>query len=155
MSVFWYQVYQVRLWERLFTLQGLPSNSKCVLKAESGKLGIKRRTPGIILISLLSWLPLQLGEYDVIIDFFVLSQRHWRRHLISAMSSWPDIVTCDEIDNVYLQRATMQLIWMVTDKTRKHSLTGEICTDKFWVINRTTLIRMSMALFHSRRNAIW
>ena len=34
MSVFWYQVYQARLWESLLTLQGLPSDPTCILKAE-------------------------------------------------------------------------------------------------------------------------
>ena len=50
-SVFWYQVYQARLWERLLTLGGLPSDSTCVLKAEPGKLDIKRSEPGILFIS--------------------------------------------------------------------------------------------------------
>ena len=45
MSVFWYQVYQARLWERMLTSRGLPSDSTCVLKAEPGKLDIKRREP--------------------------------------------------------------------------------------------------------------
>ena len=52
-SAFWYQVYQARLWERLLTSRGLPSDSTCVLKAEPGKLDIKRREPGILFISLL------------------------------------------------------------------------------------------------------
>ena len=36
----------------MLTSQGLPSDSTCVLKAEPGKLVIKRREPGIIFISL-------------------------------------------------------------------------------------------------------
>ena len=51
-SVFWYQVYQARLLERLLTSWGLPSDSTCVLKAEPGKLDIKIREPGILFISL-------------------------------------------------------------------------------------------------------
>ena len=51
-SVFWYQVYQEKLWERLLTSRGLPSDSTCVLKAEPGKLDIKRREHGILFISL-------------------------------------------------------------------------------------------------------
>ena len=52
MSDFWYQVYQARLWERLLISRGLPSDSTSVLKAEPGKLDIKRREPGILFISL-------------------------------------------------------------------------------------------------------
>ena len=40
-----------RLWEHLLTSWGLPSNSTCILKAEPGKLDIKRRKPGILFIS--------------------------------------------------------------------------------------------------------
>ena len=36
----------------MLTLRGLPSDSTCVLKAEPGKLCIKRREPGILFISL-------------------------------------------------------------------------------------------------------
>ena len=60
-SVFWYQVYQARLWERLLTSRGLPSDSKCVLKAEPGKLDIKRRDLGILLISLQADSPFKLA----------------------------------------------------------------------------------------------
>ena len=51
-SVFWYQVYQARLCERLLTSQGLPRDSTCVLKAEPGKLDIQSHKPGILFISL-------------------------------------------------------------------------------------------------------
>ena len=51
--VSWYQVYQARLWECLLTSRGLPSDSTCVLKAEPGKLDIKRRESGILFISML------------------------------------------------------------------------------------------------------
>ena len=86
MSVFWYQVYQARLWECLLTSRGLPSDSTCVLKAEPGKLDIKRREPGILFISN----TLQTSDYDVFFFISVLIQRHWRRHSKSATSSWPD-----------------------------------------------------------------
>ena len=36
----------------MLTLQGLPSDSTCVRKADPGKLDIKRREPGILFISL-------------------------------------------------------------------------------------------------------
>ena len=36
----------------MLTSRGLPSDSTCVLKAEPGKLDIKRREPGILFISL-------------------------------------------------------------------------------------------------------
>ena len=47
-SVFWYQVYQVRLREGLLTSQGLPRDSTRVLEAEPGKLDIKRHSPSIL-----------------------------------------------------------------------------------------------------------
>ena len=52
MSVFWHQVSQARLGERLLTSRGLSSDSTCVLEAEPGKLDTKRREPGILSISL-------------------------------------------------------------------------------------------------------
>ena len=42
MRVFWYQVYQARLQERLLITRGLLIDSTCVLNAESGKLDIKK-----------------------------------------------------------------------------------------------------------------
>ena len=79
MSVFWYQVYQARLPERLLTLRGMPSDSTCILEAEPGKLDIKRREPGILFISLqvdsLFKLAIMMS-----LSRFVLIQRHWRRH---------------------------------------------------------------------------
>ena len=51
-GVFLYEVYQARPCERLLTSRGMPSDSTCVLKAESGKLDIKRREPGNLPISL-------------------------------------------------------------------------------------------------------
>ena len=36
----------------MLTSRGLPSYSTCILKAEPGKLDIKRREPGILFISL-------------------------------------------------------------------------------------------------------
>ena len=52
----------------MLTSRGLPSDSTCVLKAEPGKLDIKRREPGILFISL----PIvQTSDYDAIFDFWV------------------------------------------------------------------------------------
>ena len=45
--------------------RGLPSDSTCVLKAEPGKLDIKRREPGILFISN----TLQTSDYDVFFLF--------------------------------------------------------------------------------------
>ena len=70
----------------MLTSRGLPSDSTCVLKAEPGKLDIKRCKPGILFISLPIVDTLQTSDYDVIFDF-VLIQRHKRRHLKSATSS--------------------------------------------------------------------
>ena len=36
----------------MLTSRGLPSDSTCILKAEPGKLDIKRHKPGILFISL-------------------------------------------------------------------------------------------------------
>ena len=97
--VFWYQVYQARLWERFLTLRGLPGDSTSVLKAEPGKLDIKRREPGNLFISLFIF---SLFKLAIMTSFsiFALIQRHlW--HLKSATSSWPDKGTCREIDNLY------------------------------------------------------
>ena len=41
----------------MLTSRGLPSNSICVIKAEPGKLDIKRREPCILVIILLICLP--------------------------------------------------------------------------------------------------
>ena len=41
-----------KAWRKLLTSRGLPSDSRYVLKAEPGKLDIKRREPGILFISL-------------------------------------------------------------------------------------------------------
>ena len=79
MSVFWYQVYQARIWERLLTSQGLPSDSTSVLKAEPGKLDIKKREPGIQFISL----PIvSLFKLAIMTSFSIcmLIQSHKRRH---------------------------------------------------------------------------
>ena len=62
----------------MLTSRGLPSDSTCVLKAEPGKLDIKRREPGILFISL-PIVELSSRDYDVIL-MFVLIQRHKRRH---------------------------------------------------------------------------
>ena len=52
-------------------MQGLPSDSTCVLKAEPGKLDIKRREPGILFISLPIVEHLQTSNYDVLFYFCV------------------------------------------------------------------------------------
>ena len=54
----------------MMTSKDLPSDSKCVLKAEPGKLDIKRREPGILFISLQAE-----SDNDVFI-FFVSIQCH-------------------------------------------------------------------------------
>ena len=85
----------------MLTSRGLLSDSTCVLKAEPGKLDIKRCEPGILFISLPIVDSLQTSDYDVIFYFCVDSaslatsfkkvQRHY--DLIK--------VTCGEIGNVY------------------------------------------------------
>ena len=46
--VFWYQVYQTGLWERLLNLSTSLAMSTSVLKALPGKLDIKRHSPSIL-----------------------------------------------------------------------------------------------------------
>ena len=55
----------------MLTSQGLPSDSTCLLKAESGKLDIKRCEPGILFISIPTVSPLQTSDYDVLFNFCV------------------------------------------------------------------------------------
>ena len=49
----------------MLTSRGLPSDSTCVLKAEPGKLDIKRREPGILLSVYPLFDTLQTSNYDV------------------------------------------------------------------------------------------
>ena len=65
MSVISYQVNQARLGERLLTSRGLSSDSTCVLKAEPGKLDIKRCEPGILFIRFPVLNTLQTSDYGV------------------------------------------------------------------------------------------
>ena len=55
----------------MLTSRGLPSDSTCVLKAEPGKLDIKRREPGILFISLPIVEHSKTTDYDVMFDFCV------------------------------------------------------------------------------------
>ena len=55
----------------MLTSHGLLSDSTCVLKAEPGKLDIKRREPGILFISLPILNTIQTSDYDVNFDFCV------------------------------------------------------------------------------------
>ena len=89
------------LGERLLTSRGLPSDSTCVLKAEPGKLDIKRREPGIIFIRFPVLNTLQTSDYGVfflfLYRFSVISdviQKVQRHHYLIK-------VTCREIGNVY------------------------------------------------------
>ena len=69
--VFWYQVYQARLWERVLWER--------VLNAEPGKLDIKRRAPGILFISyqICSLFKLVIMTQ---LSIFVSIQRPWWHH---------------------------------------------------------------------------
>ena len=80
----------------MLTSRGLPSDPTCVLKAEPGKLDIKRREPGILFISLPFKLAIMtyflcLCRFSVISDAIPKVQRH--HDLIK--------VTCSEIGNLY------------------------------------------------------
>ena len=46
--VFWYQVYQAQLWERMLNRSAGLAMSTCILKALPGKLDIERHSPSII-----------------------------------------------------------------------------------------------------------
>ena len=67
------------------TSRGLLRDSTCILKAEPGKLDIKRSEPGILFISLpiVSLFKLAIMTYFF---NFVSIQRYWRRHSKSARS---------------------------------------------------------------------
>ena len=85
----------------MLTSRGLPSDSTCVLKAEPGKLDIKRREPGIQFISF----PIvSLFKLAIMTSFsiFVLIQRHLS-DVIQKVQRHHDLIkaTCREIDNVY------------------------------------------------------
>ena len=58
----------------MLTSRGLPSDSTCVLKAEPGKLDIKRREPGILFIRFPVLNTLQTSDYDVIFYYGVDSE---------------------------------------------------------------------------------
>ena len=53
--------------------RGLASDSTCILKAEPGKLDIKRPKLGILFYLFTSWFTLQTSDYDVIIDLCINS----------------------------------------------------------------------------------
>ena len=55
----------------MLTSRGLPSDSTCVLKAEPGKLDIKRHEPGILFISLPIAERSSTSDYGVIFDVCV------------------------------------------------------------------------------------
>ena len=50
--VFWYQVYQARLWERMLNRSASLVMSTSILKALTGKLDIKRHSPSFLYILL-------------------------------------------------------------------------------------------------------
>ena len=49
--VFWYQVYQARLWDRMFNCSSSLPMSTSIFKILPGKLDIKRRSPSILDVS--------------------------------------------------------------------------------------------------------
>ena len=58
----------------MLTSRGLPSDLTCVLKAEPGKLDIKRHEAGILYMTiyqLTNLFTVQTIDYDIIIDFCV------------------------------------------------------------------------------------
>ena len=55
----------------MLTSQGLRSDSTSVLKAESGKLDIKRREPDNFIYQFTHFFTLQTSDYDVIFDLYV------------------------------------------------------------------------------------
>ena len=79
---FWYEVYKARLWEGLLTSQGLPSDSTSILKAEPGKLDIKRRKPGILFISLQADSLFKLAIIDFCADSMSLTTSFKRCNVI-------------------------------------------------------------------------
>ena len=88
--VFWYQVYQARLWERMLNRSASLAMSTSVLKALPGKLDIKRHSPSILYIwaslamstSVLKALPgkLDIKRHSPSILYF-LTMLEWRIQL--------------------------------------------------------------------------
>ena len=78
--------------EHLLTSRGLPSDSTCVLKAESGKFDIKRRLPGILLINIpIGLLTLQTGSQwlsGTVLDSIPMGRgfEPHRRHCVVSLS---------------------------------------------------------------------
>ena len=89
----------------MLTLRGLPSDSTGVLKAEPGKLDIKRREPGILFISIPMLNTLQTSDYDVNFDFCVEFAS-----LATSFKKCNVIMTQCEIDNVYQATRNNELI---------------------------------------------
>ena len=85
-SVFWYQIYIARLWERLLTSRGLSGDSTCVLKA-----WYQKTRTWYSIYQLTSWFTVQtndcdynrfLGRFNVIDD--VIQKVHCHDDLIKA-----------------------------------------------------------------------
>ena len=85
----------------MLTSRGLPSDSTCVLKAEPGKLDIKRRETGILFISL----PI-VEHFKLAIMTYFFSFLCWFsgiNDVIQKVQRHYDLikVACREIGNVY------------------------------------------------------
>ena len=65
MSVFWYQVYQARLWERLLNREAVPRDLKCILEAKPGKLDLKSLDADSIGVGMMQNLVFCLSVYPL------------------------------------------------------------------------------------------
>ena len=84
--MFYIQLNNCSVMSEHFVFRGLPNDSTSVLKAEPGKLYIKRRKPGILFISLAVVSLFRLAIMTLFL-MFVLIQSHKRRDSKSATSS--------------------------------------------------------------------
>ena len=100
----------------LLTPRGLPSDSTCVLEAEAGKLGIKRCEPGFYS----SIYPLfYSSNYRLWHYFWLLCWFSVIGDVIQKVQRHHDLIKTHAVKKTRFirQRATMQLIWEVTDKS--------------------------------------
>ena len=84
--VFWYQVYQARLWERTLNCSASLAKSTSVLKALPGKFDIKRHRPSFLYLLFLSK-HLEEGRHITVISIKQLNFMP----LFQSVTTWHDI----------------------------------------------------------------
>ena len=88
--VFWYQVYQAQLWERMLNRSASLAMSTSVLKALPGKLDIKRHSPSILYLR-----PCRLVRFAKVSTFVC----------VSGLVTWSDLLK------------VLNCIWLIAPST--------------------------------------